>query len=120
MGDNNNQATLPGNDPAAHAPDAAAYDKGKGKAVEEMDVSMDEEEEEESEESDAEAMVEDEDDDGDSNLEPVSTDNIISGGRRTRGKTIDYQEAASKIGADDMDDDDEEDDDEDFKPSDKQ
>ncbi|KAL4815931.1 histone chaperone domain CHZ-domain-containing protein [Aspergillus spinulosporus] len=113
----NNQAISPGNDPAAHAPDAAAYDKGKGKAVEEMDVSMDEEEEDESEESDAEIMVEDEDDDGDSNLEPVSTENIISGGRRTRGKTIDYQEAASKIDADEMDD--EEDDDEDFKPSDK-
>ncbi|KAL4996166.1 histone chaperone domain CHZ-domain-containing protein [Aspergillus recurvatus] len=116
MGDNNNnQATLPGNDPASHAPDAAAYDKGKGKAVEDMDVSMDEEEE--SEESDAEAMVEDEDEDGDSNLEPVSTENIISGGRRTRGKTIDYQEAANKIDADEMDD--EEDDDEDFRPSDK-
>ncbi|CBF80912.1 hypothetical protein AN5128.2 [Aspergillus nidulans FGSC A4] len=111
-----NQATFQGNDPAAHAPDAAAYDKGKGKAVEDMDVSMDEEEEE-SEESDAEIMVEDEDDDGDSNLEPVSTENIISGGRRTRGKTIDYQEAANKIDADEMDD--EEDDDEDFKPSDK-
>lgn len=50
-----NQATFQGNDPAAHAPDAAAYDKGKGKAVEEMDVSMDEEEEE-SEESDAEIV----------------------------------------------------------------
>jgi ribosomal protein L12E/L44/L45/RPP1/RPP2 len=51
-----NQATFQGNDPAAHAPDAAAYDKGKGKAVEEMDVSMDEEEEEESEESDVEIV----------------------------------------------------------------
>jgi hypothetical protein len=50
-----NQATFQGNDPAAHAPDAAAYDKGKGKAVEDMDVSMDEEEEE-SEESDAEIV----------------------------------------------------------------
>ncbi|KAL6234262.1 histone chaperone domain CHZ-domain-containing protein [Aspergillus navahoensis] len=116
MGEDNNHATLPGNEPAAHAPDAAAYDKGKGKAVEYMDVSMDEEEEE-SEESDVDPMAEDEDDDGDSNLEPVSTENIISGGRRTRGKTIDYQEAANKIDADEMDD--EEDDDEDFKPSDK-
>ncbi|KAL4900032.1 histone chaperone domain CHZ-domain-containing protein [Aspergillus multicolor] len=115
MGDNN-QATFPGNDPAAHAPDAAALDKGKGKAVEDMDISMDEEEE--SEESDAEPMVEDEDDEDDSNLERISADNIISGGRRTRGKTIDYQEAANKIGDDEMDE--EEDDDEDFQPTDKQ
>lgn len=55
MGDNN-QATFPGNDPAAHAPDAAAFDKGKGKAVEDpMDISMDEDEE--SDESDVEEPV---------------------------------------------------------------
>ena len=54
MGDNN-QATFQGNDPAANAPDAAAYEKGKGKAVEDpMDVSMDEDEE--SDESDAEPV----------------------------------------------------------------
>lgn len=54
MGDNN-QATF-SNDPAAHAPDAAAYGKGKGKAVEDpMDVSMDEDDE--SDESDAEEPV---------------------------------------------------------------
>ncbi|KAL4912459.1 hypothetical protein BDW62DRAFT_214999 [Aspergillus aurantiobrunneus] len=115
MGDNN-QANFPGNDPATHAPDAAAYDKGKGKAVEDpMDVSMDEDEE--SEESEAEEPVYDDDDDEDNNLEPVSADNIIAGGRRTRGKNIDYQEAAERINEEDMDE--EEDDDVDFEPTDK-
>ncbi|KAL4928253.1 histone H2A.Z-specific chaperone CHZ1 [Aspergillus undulatus] len=114
MGDN--QATFQGNDPAANAPDAAAYEKGKGKAVEDpMDVSMDEEEE--SDESDAEPIPEDDDDEENDNLEPVSTDNIISGGRRTRGRNIDYQEAAEKIGQDEMDEDDE--DDEEYEPTNK-
>ncbi|KAL4941015.1 histone chaperone domain CHZ-domain-containing protein [Aspergillus oleicola] len=112
MGDNN-QATFPGNDPAANAPDAAAYDKGKGKAIEDpMDVSMDEDEE--SDESDAEPNPEDDDDDENDNLEPVSTENIISGARRTRGKNIDYQQAAERIDQDEMDED--EDDDEEYEP----
>lgn len=54
----------------------------------------------------------DEDEDDGGNLEPISSENIISGGRRTRGKTIDFQEAAEKLKADEMSDDD--DDDEDF------
>lgn len=51
------------NDPAANAPDAAAYDKGKGKAAEPHgDVNMGEEEdddssEEEEEDEDEEEMV---------------------------------------------------------------
>lgn len=52
----------------------------------------------------------DEDDDQ-GNLEPISANNIISGGRRTRGKNIDFQQAAEKL--DEMSDDD--DDDEDFQ-----
>ena len=54
-----------------------------------------------------------EDDDEHDNLEPISTDNIITSGRRTRGKTIDFAEAAEKAKSegDEMDDDD---DDEDF------
>lgn len=56
------------------------------------------------------------DDDGDEgNLEPISSENIISGGRRTRGKNIDFQEAAEKLKNDEMDD---SDDDEDFAPND--
>lgn len=57
-------------------------------------------------------LLEDDEDDHD-NLEPISQENIISGGRRTRGKTIDFQEAAEKL-KDEMDDDD---DDEDFEPN---
>ncbi|KAL5338788.1 histone chaperone domain CHZ-domain-containing protein [Aspergillus crustosus] len=114
MGD---QATFPSNDPAAHAPDAAAYDKGKGKAIDDpMDVSMDEVEE--SEDSDVEEPLAEEDDEEGDNLEPISADNIINGGRRTRGKNIDFQEAAEKVKEDPMDEDDEDDDDEDFEPTD--
>ncbi|EAW07996.1 histone H2A.Z-specific chaperone CHZ1 [Aspergillus clavatus NRRL 1] len=121
MGDNN-RATF-SNDPAANAPDAAAVEKGKGKAVEEPALEMSMDEDEESEESEAEEIesshanaslfTEDDEDDHD-NLEPISQSNIIAGGRRTRGKTIDFQEAAEKL-KDEMDEDD---DDEDFEPND--
>jgi hypothetical protein len=43
-------------DPAANAPDAAAYQKGKGKAEHE-DVNMGEEEDEDSSESEEDEMV---------------------------------------------------------------
>lgn len=56
-----------------------------------------------------------EDEEGQNGLEPISSENIISGGRRTRGKNIDFQEAAEKTKDDEMDDDD---DDEDFAPQD--
>lgn len=53
--------------------------------------------------------AEEEDDD---NMEEIDTDNIISDGRRTRGKSIDFAKAAENAGeALDDDDDDEEDDD---------
>lgn len=57
------------------------------------------------------AEDEDEDDTTD-----ITTDNIISDGRRTRGKTIDFAKAAEEAG-DDLDDD--EDDDEDFEEKDE-
>jgi hypothetical protein len=44
-------------------------------------------------------------------MEEIDTENIISGGRRTRGKNIDFAKAAQEAG----DEDDEEDDDEDFE-----
>ena len=47
-------------------------------------------------------------------MEEISTENIISDGRRTRGKSIDYAKAAAE--AQDLDDD--EDDDEDFEEKD--
>lgn len=58
----------------------------------------------------------DEEEDGQSGLEPISSENIISGGRRTRGKNIDFQKAAEKTKDDEMDDD-EDDEDEDFAPA---
>ena len=50
----------------------------------------------------------------DDNMEEVDTDNIV--GSRTRGKTLDYAEAAKNL--DDLDDDDDEDD-EDFEEDDE-
>lgn len=46
----------------------------------------------------------------------INAENIVSDGRRTRGKTIDFAKAAEEAG-DDLDDD--EDDDEDFEERDE-
>ncbi|OCK78109.1 hypothetical protein K432DRAFT_384121 [Lepidopterella palustris CBS 459.81] len=89
-------------------------DKGKGKApaanfpdaMEEDDDSS-EEEESGAEDQAHEAEPEDED-----TMEEINTDNIITDGRRTRGKNIDFKKAAQEL---DGDDDDEEEDDEDFQ-----
>ncbi|MCJ1397994.1 Histone H2A.Z-specific chaperone [Xylographa trunciseda] len=111
--------------------------KGKGKAVDPtpQDMSMDEDDETSEEEEGAEEeghedagktldpnagksfqcltkYVEEEDAD---NMEEISTDNIINDGRRTRGKTIDFAQAAQEAG-EDLDDD--EDDDDDFEDED--
>lgn len=53
------------------------------------------------------ALAEEEDDD---NMEEIDVDNIITDGRRTRGRTIDFAEAAKQAG-EDLDDDDEDEDD---------
>ncbi|PGG95425.1 hypothetical protein GX51_08249 [Blastomyces parvus] len=81
----------------------SGLDKGKGKAVDNLpadDVSMGEDEESSSDEDqDPDQPIEEDEDEEETaqdNLEPISTDNIISGGRRTRGKTIDFAEAAQK------------------------
>jgi hypothetical protein len=50
-----------------------------------------------------------EDEDEDNNLEPVSQQNIIQGGRRTRGKIINYADVAEQ-NKDEMEDSDEDDD----------
>ena len=57
--------------------------------------------------------AEEEDED---NMEEIDTSNIITGGRRTRGKQIDYEEAERKAkeAGDNLDEEDE-DDDEDFE-----
>lgn len=44
-------------------------------------------------------------------MEEIDTDNILSDGRRTRGKPIDFAKAAEEAGDELDDDDDEEDDD---------
>ena len=50
-------------------------------------------------------------------MEEIDTDNIIQNGRRTRGKEIDWDEAAKNAG-DELDDD-EDDDDDDFEEKDE-
>jgi len=45
------------------------------------------------------------------NMEEIDEGNILSGGRRTRGKAIDFAKAAQELG----DEDDDEDDDADFE-----
>ncbi|KAK2755694.1 hypothetical protein FQN54_005843 [Arachnomyces sp. PD_36] len=109
-------------DQHAGAPDEMSLDKGKGKAVEDtpmgQDMSMDEDDSSDEDSGNEDLPVEAEDeDDGQDTLEPIDESNIISG-RRTRGKTIDYAEAAAKTeaaGDQDLDDDD---DDEDFQAKD--
>lgn len=65
-------------------------EKGKGKDVQDQIA-----EDSSDEESDQEPEMIDEDED-DNNLEPISSENIIQGGRRTRGKIIDYAAEAEK------------------------
>ncbi|KAI0200537.1 histone chaperone domain CHZ-domain-containing protein [Astrocystis sublimbata] len=84
--------------------------KGKGKAVageEPVDQSMDEDEDEDS----GEEEVADADDDD--NMDEIDLGNIVDGGRRTRGRVIDWAKAAEEHPADDDDDDEDE---EDFQP----
>ena len=54
------------------------------------------------------------DEEDEDSMEEISTENIISDGRRTRGKAIDFAKAAETAG-DDLDDEDDEDDDDDFE-----
>jgi hypothetical protein len=58
------------------------------------------------------------DDDEDDELQEIDLDNIVQGGRRTRGKVIDFAKAAEE-NKDEIDDDDEEDDD-DFEAPDEE
>ncbi|KAF3394440.1 hypothetical protein F1880_005548 [Penicillium rolfsii] len=70
----------------------------------EPELSMDEDSESESENGDEM--------EADDNLEPISEANIIPSGRRTRGKTIDWEQVRNK-NSDEMEED--EDDDEDYQ-----
>ncbi|KAI0451541.1 histone chaperone domain CHZ-domain-containing protein [Xylaria acuta] len=104
-----NHATLP-EDPTKVG-DEAVDVKGKGKAVateEPVDQSMDEDDDEDS--GDEEAGDDADDDD---NMDEIDLNNIVDGGRRTRGRVIDWAKAAEENPADDDDDDEDEDD---FQP----
>lgn len=89
-----------------------AEGKGKGKATDAPhDVSMGEDDSSSDEETGAEDDLKEEPEEKDEdNMEEIDTDNIISDGRRTRGKAIDFAKAAENAG-DELDDDDDEDDD---------
>ncbi|KAI1844132.1 hypothetical protein JX265_011026 [Neoarthrinium moseri] len=111
MSAENGSATIP-QDPAQVA-EAPAGGKGKGKAAateEPVDQSMEEDDDDSSDEDeggDNEAAAEEDDD----NMDEIDLNNIVEGGRRTRGKVINWAEAAKDIPAED----DEEDEDDDFE-----
>jgi len=81
-------------------------DKGKGKASEPAthDVSMGEEDSSSEDEVDESAEVADEPDED--NMEEIDPDNIISDGRRTRGRQIDFAKAAEEMPEDEDEEDD--------------
>ncbi|GAB0137741.1 hypothetical protein EsDP_00005995 [Epichloe bromicola] len=103
-----------------------AENKGKGKAAENAPhhegAAMDEDDEDDDDEDD------DDDDDEEETGEPVEEDgmeeidlnNIVEGGRRTRGAKIDFAKAAEKLPAEKLPaeegEEDEEDEDDDFQP----
>jgi hypothetical protein len=52
-------------------------------------------------------------DEDEDNLDEIDTDNIVEGGRRTRGRNIDFAKAAEE--SKDLDDDEDSDEDEDYE-----
>ncbi|KAL1584694.1 hypothetical protein WHR41_06924 [Cladosporium halotolerans] len=102
-------------DPSATANQAAAdtpveapekLEKGKGKAAEDA-MDDDEDDDDESGEDTGAEQIEEADED---NMEEIDEENIM--GRRTRGRNIDFAEAAKNLEEDE--DDEDEDEDEDF------
>ncbi|KAI8724699.1 CHZ domain-containing protein [Fusarium sp. LHS14.1] len=105
-----NSATIP-QDPSKIQEDSIAESKGKGAAAPENiheDTAMDEDDDDDDSDEDEEAVEADED-----GMEEIDLNNIVEGGRRTRGAVIDFAKAAEQHPA--ADDEDEEDDD-DFQP----
>ncbi|PKK47691.1 hypothetical protein CI102_6231 [Trichoderma harzianum] len=97
-----------------HGEDSFAESKGKGMAVQDEvphDTAMDEDDDEDDDDDDDEDEVSSSEEDG---LEEIDLNNIVEGGRRTRGAQIDYARAAEQTP---MEDDDEDEDDEDFQPA---
>ncbi|BFZ61070.1 hypothetical protein YB2330_002128 [Saitoella coloradoensis] len=84
----------------------AAADKGKAVDIPNFDDEELEEEESEDENVDESMQVEEDEEEEEDDLAEIDTSNIISGGRRTRGKQIDYtKEAANQPAAEDEEDD---------------
>ncbi|KAM6530885.1 Histone H2A.Z-specific chaperone CHZ1 [Fusarium solani] len=101
-----NSATIP-QDPTKIQEDAVTESKGKGAAAPEdihEDTAMDEDDDDDSD--DDEEVYED-------GMEEIDLNNIVEGGRRTRGAVIDFAKAAEQHPAEDED----EEDDDDFQPT---
>ncbi|KAI9822870.1 MAG: Histone H2A.Z-specific chaperone [Thelocarpon impressellum] len=113
MADRNGATAV--HDADSHMEEVAVEPKGKGKAVGSVQQEAGDEEEDS---SDEETGAEEEEapgntvDDEEEDMAEIDMSNIIGGGRRTRGKTIDFAKAAENAG-DELEDD--EDDDEDFE-----
>ncbi|KAK4550844.1 hypothetical protein LTR36_000424 [Oleoguttula mirabilis] len=103
---NGAEHTMENADTPMETPENAS--KGKGKMAEEMPV---DESEEDASEEEGEGEVEEPDED---NMEEIDMDNIV--GSRTRGKNIDYAEAAKQMKEQNPEqaDDDDDEEDEDF------
>ncbi|KAI0124603.1 hypothetical protein F4776DRAFT_630601 [Hypoxylon sp. NC0597] len=98
-------ATVPQDGSATKASEQPVQTKGKGKATEEpVDTAMDEDEDDDDED---EEENEGGDDDADDNLDEIDLNNIVEGGRRTRGRVIDWAKAAQDNPAEDDDEDEE-------------
>ncbi|EMR68804.1 hypothetical protein MGN70_012391 [Eutypa lata] len=100
-----NGTTVPNQDPTKVTEPVESKGKGKAVAEDPADVSMDDDEED----SDEEAG--DGDDNEEDGLEEIDLSNIVEGGRRTRGRVIDWAKAAEENPAEDDDDDED-----DFEP----
>ncbi|OTA53435.1 hypothetical protein K449DRAFT_440045 [Hypoxylon sp. EC38] len=97
-------ATIPQDGSATKASEQPVQ-KGKGKATEEpVDTTMDEDDDDDDED---EEENEGGDEDADDNLDEIDLNNIVEGGRRTRGRVIDWAKAAQDNPAEDDDEDDE-------------
>ncbi|KAI1781107.1 histone chaperone domain CHZ-domain-containing protein [Hypoxylon cercidicola] len=102
-----NSATVPQDASATKAADVPVQAKGKGKAAtaeEPVDTAMDEDDDEDEDDED-----EAEGGDDDDNMDEIDLSNIVEGGRRTRGRVIDWAKAAEENPAEDDDDEDEDD-----------
>lgn len=107
MTDSNKSSTVGG-----QSQETDGSNKGKGKATEQVqDISMDEggDDEDDTSEDEVDETAINVDEADDDNMEEIDTSNIISGGRRTRGRQIDFAKAAQEL-PEEEDDEDEDDD----------